>query len=242
LAQGEVSIGRKLLAEFMGSAFLVIAAISPTILANDVLHAEPLLAVLSDSLAVAFVLFALIEALGPVSGCHINPAVTLSMFVAKKIDIGTGIEYVAVQVAGGIVGTMCSHLMYYHINPILLTISGVERSGGCFFAEFLGTFFLLMVIYGCSKNNSRVTSLAVALVVGGLLLTTSSTMFANPAVTIARMFTYAMAGIEPSDAAIFVFAQFLGSLAATGLSLYLYSPPKDRALVNRSSPMATDGS
>lgn len=212
----------------MGSAFLVIAAISPTILGYDVLHAETLLAVLCDALAVAFVLFALIEILGPVSGCHINPAVTLSMFVTKKIGIRTGIEYVAVQVAGGIIGTICSHLMFYHINPILLTISRVERPGGSYFAEFLGTFLLLTTIYGCTKNNSRFTSLVIALLVGGMLLTTSSTMFANPQVTIARMFTYAIAGIDPDDAVFFVLAQILGSLAATGFSLYIYSPPKEK--------------
>jgi len=212
----------------MGSAFLVIAAISPTILAYDMLRAEPVLAVLLDSLAVAFVLFSLIETLGPVSGCHLNPAVTLSMFITKKIDVRTGIEYVAVQIAGGLLGTICSHLMFYHVYPILLTISRVERPGGNYFAEFLGTFLLLTAISGCAKNNSRLASLAIAFVVGGLLLTTSSTMFANPQVTIARMFTYAMAGIEPSDAAIFVLAQVLGSLAATGFSIYLYNPLSDR--------------
>jgi len=222
LAQSEVSIGRKLLAEFVGSTFLVIAAISPTILAYNVLHAESMLAVLSDSLAVAFMLFALIEVLGPVSGCHINPAVTLSMFITKKIDIKTGIEYVAVQISGGILGTICSHLMFYNINPILLTISTVERPGGCYFAEFLGTFLLLTTIYGCTNNNSRLMSLVVSLLVGGMLLTTSSTMFANPQVTIARIFTYAIAGIEPYDAAFFVFVEILGSLAATGFSLYLF--------------------
>jgi len=222
LARSEISIGRKLLAEFVGSAFLVIAAISPTILAYNVLNAEPILAVLSDSLAVAFVLFALIEMLGPVSGCHINPAVTLSMFITKKIDGKTGIEYVAVQIAGGILGTVCTHLMFYNINPILLTISTVERPEGSYFAEFLGTFLLLTTIYGCTRNNSSSMSLVVALLVGGMLLTTSSTMFANPQVTIARMFTYAIAGIEPDDAAFFVFAQVLGSLVATGFSLYLF--------------------
>jgi len=212
----------------VGSAFLVIAAISPTILGYDVLHAETLLVVLCDALAVAFMLFALIEILGPVSGCHINPAVTLSMIIIKKIDIRTAIGYVVVQIAGGILGTICSHLMFYHINPILLTISSVERPGGSYFAEFLGTFLLLTTIYRCMKNNSKLTSLAIALLVGGMLLTTSSTMFANPQVTIARMFTYAIAGIDPDDAIFFVFAQVLGSLAATGFSLYLYSPLYER--------------
>jgi len=217
-------MGRKLLAEFVGSAFLVIAAISPTILGYDVLHTETMLAVLSDALAVAFVLFALIEMLGSVSGCHINPAVTLSMLLTKKIDLKTAMGYVAVQIPGGILGTICSHLMFYQINPTLLTVSGIERPFGCYFAEFLGTFLLLTAIYGCMKNNSKLTSLAIALLVGGLLLTTSSTMFANPQVTIARMFTYAIAGIKPSDAVFFVFAQVLGSLAATGFSLVIFRP------------------
>jgi len=224
LAQSGIGLGHKLLAEFVGSAFLVIAAISPTILAYNVIQAETMLAVLSDALAVAFVLFALIEMLGSVSGCHINPAVTLSMLLTKKIDPKTAIAYIGVQIPGGILGTICSHLMFYQINPILLTISTVERPCGCYFAEFLGTFLLLATIYGCTQNNSKLASLSIALLVGGLLLTTSSTMFANPQVTIARVFTYAIAGIKPSDAVFFVFAQVLGSLAATGFSLVIYRP------------------
>jgi glycerol uptake facilitator-like aquaporin len=222
----EVSMGRKLLAEFVGSALLVVAAISPTILAYDWIQTETMLAVLSDALAVAFALIALIEMLGPVSGCHINPAVTLSMMLTKKIDIKTGVAYITVQIPGGIVGTILSHLMYYQIRPVLLTISTVNRcgAGGCYFAEFLGTFFLITTIYGCTKHNSKLTSMIIGLLVGGLLLTTSSTMFANPQVTIARMFTYAIAGIQPSDAIFFIFAQVLGSLAATAFSLYLFSP------------------
>lgn len=224
MAQSEIGLGHKLLAEFVGSAFLVIAAISPTILAYDVIHADTMLAVLSDALAVAFMLFALIEVLGSVSGCHINPAVTLSMLLTKKVDFKTAMAYVAVQIPGGILGTVCSHLMFYQMNPILLTISTVERPCGCYFAEFLGTFLMLTTIYGCMKNKSKFTSLVIALLVGGLLLTTSSTMFANPQVTIARMFTYAIAGIRPSDGIFFIFAQVLGSLAATGFSLVIFRP------------------
>ena len=165
MAQSGIGLGHKLLAEFVGSAFLVIATISPTILAYNVIQAETMLAVLSDALAVAFVLFALIEMLGSVSGCHINPAVTLSMLLTKKIDPKTAIAYIGVQIPGGILGTICSHLMFYQINPILLTISTVERPCGCYFAEFLGTFLLLATIYGCTQNNSKLASLSIALLV-----------------------------------------------------------------------------
>jgi len=230
-------VGRKLLAEFVGSAILVVAAISPTILAYNVLQAALPLAVLFDAIAVAFVLFMLIETLGPVSGCHINPAVTITMMVTKATDVGTGIRYIVVQIVGGLVGTISSHLMFYHLEPVLFTISSVERPGGCYFAEFLGTFLLLMTIYACTKNDSKLTSLVVGLLVGGFLLTTSSTMFANPQVTIARIFTYAIAGIRPIDALFFIMAEIFGALTAAWISRYLYFGSKNTCMDETSFSM-----
>jgi len=217
-----IAIGQKLLAEFLGSATLVFTAISPTILAYNILNAAIPLAVLCDALAIAFVLIALIEVLGPVSGCHINPAVTMAMMVRKEIDFGTGFWYIVAQMLGGLAGTVSSHLMFYNWNPTIFVISAIERTGGCYYAEFLGTFLLITTIYGLTRNNSKLTSLAIGLLVGGLLLTTSSTMFANPQVTIARVFTYAIAGICPRDALFFIIAQVLGSLVAVGVSAYLF--------------------
>jgi len=219
-------IGRKLTAELIGSMFLVIAAISPTILGYNILHAGVPMSVLYDGIAVGFMLFALIEALGPVSGCHINPAVTIAMMMTKDIPLRSGCLYIIVQIIGGMLGIIASHLMFYHVVPTLITISDVTRPFGCYLAEYLGTFLLVMTIYGCMRNKSDRTGLVVGLLVGGSIIATSSTMFANPQVTIARMFTYAIAGIRPTDASVFIIAEILGALTAAEISRYLYPHPK----------------
>lgn len=219
---------RELLAELLGSMVLVVAAVSPTILAYDILGSSVQLAVLYDGVAVGCVLFALVESLGPVSGCHINPAVTLALVVTRDLDVKTGFRYVLAQISGGLLGVVCSSLMFYGLSPkysklsSLLTISSISRPSGCYFAEYLWTFILILTIYGCKRNGSRFTSLAVALLVGGAILTTSSTMFANPQVTIARVFTPAIAGIQPPDAVGFVLAEVLGALTAAKLSSHLF--------------------
>ena len=219
----ESRIGPKLVAEFIGSAVLVIAAISPTILGYNVLKAGVALSVLYDGIAVAFVLFVLVELLGPVSGCHINPAVTVAMMCTKDIRPRLGCYYVGIQFFGGIVGMLATHLMFYHEVPTLITISSVARPQGSYLAEFLGTFMLVLVIYGCIRKESRFTSLAIGLLVGGFVITISSTMFANPQVTFARIFTYAIAGVRPLDAAIFVPIEIFGGVIAAYTAGYLFS-------------------
>jgi glycerol uptake facilitator-like aquaporin len=213
---------QKLCAEFLGSLILVVTAISPTILGYQVFGGSVALAVLMDAIAVGFVLFVLIEIFGPVSGCHINPAVTLSMMVSRRMNVGTGIWYVIVQFLGGIAGTMVSHLMFIHEKfYTFLTISEVTRTGGTYIAEFLGTFMLVLIIYGCTYTKSNRAGMTIGFFVGGFLITTSSTMFANPQVTVARIFTFAIAGIRPADAAVFVLMEILGALAATFVAGFL---------------------
>ncbi len=112
--------------------------------------------------------------------------------------------------------------MFYHVVPTLITISDVTRPFECCLAEYLGTFLLVMTIYGCMRNKSDRTGLVVGLLVGGSIIATSSMMFANPQVTIAKMFTYAIAGIRPTDASVFIIAEILGALTAAEISRYLY--------------------
>ena len=188
------TLTQKLCAEYLGSLILVFTAISPIILGYHVLNATVALAVLMDAIAVGFVLFVLIEILGPVSYCHINPAVTLSMMVSKNMDNKTGMLYIIFQFLGGITGTLFSHLMFIHEKCFkLLTISKVPRSGGTYIAEFIGTFMLVLVIYGCIHKKSDRSVMIIGFLVGGFLITTSSTMFANPQVTFGRIFTFAIA-------------------------------------------------
>ena len=217
-------LGRQLSAEFFGSLILVFTAISPIILGYNVLDTGIGLAVLMDAVAVGFVLFVLIETLGPISGCHLNPAVTLAMVVAKQIDSHTATRYVVVQIVGGLLGTLASHAMFIgHDFFQWIAISEVARGGGAFFAEFVGTFTLIVVIFGTIRNQSTQAGLIIGLLVGGFLITTSSTMFANPQVTLARIFTWAMAGVRPLDALIFIVVQIVAALAGTRFSMYLFS-------------------
>lgn len=216
-------LARQLTAEFLGSLLLVFTAISPIILGFNVLDAGIATAVLMDAIAVGFVLFVLIETLGPISGCHLNPAVTLAMFLTKRINGRTGVLYVMVQLVGGLLGTIASHAMFIgHDFFQWVAISTVARGGGAFWAEFVGTFVLILVIFGTIHHRSAQPGLIIGLLVGGFLITTSSTMFANPQVTIARVFTWAMAGIRPFDAVIFVVVQITAVFVATPIAAYLF--------------------
>lgn len=109
---------------------------------------------------------------------------------------------------------LATHLMFYDSNPTLLTISNNVKTPGLYFAEFIGSFIMIGVIYGCIRGSSKHTSLSVSYIVGGMLITTSSTMYANPAVTLDRMFTYAICGIAPSSTLMFIIMELLGAICA----------------------------
>lgn len=216
-------LARQLTAEFLGSLLLVFTAISPIVLGFNVLDAGIATAVLMDAIAVGFVLFALIETLGPISGCHINPAVTLAMMLTRRMDRRTGLRYMVVQTVGGLLGTVASHAMFIgHDFFQWVAISDIARSGGAFWAEFVGTFVLILVIFGTIHHRPAQPGLIIGLLVGGFLITTSSTMFANPQVTVARVFTWAMAGIRPLDAVVFVGVQLTAVFAATPVAAFLF--------------------
>ena len=212
--QTEYTISAQILSEYLGSLFLVMAAISPLILFHQVLEAGIGIAVLADALAVGFILFALIEIFAPISGAHFNPAVSLAMVLGGKISWKGASIYILAQVAGGLTGTLCSHLMFYHEIPKLIAVSEVTRPGGNYFSEILCTFVLVLAILLLVHNKSDKISLAVGMLVGGQLIATSSTMFANPQVTLARMFTYAAAGVTPFDGAVFILMEVIGAVLA----------------------------
>ena len=221
------SLQQKLLAEFIGSLILVFTAISPVILGFNVLKSGVAVAVLFDALAVGFVLFVLIETLGPVSQAHFNPAVTVAMLTAGKIEARTAVLYIVVQIIGGFIGIIAAHAMFIGNDFFQwIAISEVSRNGGTFFAEFVGTFMLVFVIFGTMYNKSKHPSMIIGLLVGGFLITTSSTMFANPQVTIARMFTWAIAGIKPADAAVFIIVQFAAAIVAAKVAGYVFITQK----------------
>ena len=195
--RAEYSVTAQLLSEYLGSLFLVMAAISPIILFNRVLNAGIALAVLADVLGVGTILFALIEMFGPVSGAHFNPAVTLATVICGTMSWRRAALYILMQIDGGLTGMIFSHLMFYHEIPRLVAVSEVTRVGGSYFAEILCTFILILTILLLVQRRSKKISIVVGLLVGGQLIATSSTMFANPQVTLARMFTYSAAGVKP---------------------------------------------
>lgn len=210
----EFTESAKVISEFIGSAILVMVAISPIILFHSVMGMTIGLAVLADAVAVGFVLFVLIEMFGPVGGAHFNPAVSVAMLAAKKINARTAVLYSIAQITGGMVGMLTSHLMFYHEIQKIAEVSEVTRNGGAYFAEFVGTFVLVLAILVLVTIRSKKLPLAIGLLVGGMLMATSSTMFANPQVTIARVFTYSAAGVRPTDALVFIVVEITGALVA----------------------------
>ena len=204
----------ELVAEFLGSMFLVMAAVASMIMFAEVFEATKAVAVLANAVAVAFVLCALIEMFGPISGAHFNPVVTTIMLLEKKIRASKAVLFMLFQFVGGIVGTALSRLMFLDNVGSLLAVSDNVRNDYVFFGEIFGTFILVLAILLLVKSQSNKISIILGLLVGGQLMSTSSTMFANPQVTVARMFTDTTSGIRPTDGAIFIAMQIIGALLA----------------------------
>jgi glycerol uptake facilitator-like aquaporin len=217
---------RRLTAEFTGSAFLVAGIVGSGIMAER-LTDDPGLQLLQNAAATAGVLLALILALGPASGAHFNPAVTLVDRAFGGIDTRTAALYMLCQVAGAILGAIVANAMF---DLPLVEWSTTARSGGnIWFAEGIATLGLLVVIFGVVRSGrSALAAFAVAGYIAGAYYFTSSTSFANPAVTIGRAFSNTFAGISPTSVPMFIVAELVGALAATGLIFVLYPRPDDQ--------------
>jgi len=200
--------------EFLGSMFIVIAAVAPMILFVEIFKTDIAIAVLADAIALGFVLFALIEIFGPICTSFFNPVVTMALAINKEISYQKAIGFIISQIFGGIAGVISVHLMFINEIPKIVYISSIVRNSGNYFAEIIGTIILVLAIFSLVHQKSDRVSLIVGLLVGGMVLSTSSTMFANPQVTIARIFTYSTAGIRPLDALIFIIMQIIGAYLA----------------------------
>jgi len=221
----ESANGRELLAEFVGSLFLTMTIIASGILGMKLSGGDVGLTVLVIALTTGFVLFTMVEIFGSVSGCHINPAVTISVLITKGMSITKGIEYMVAQILGGIFAAVLAHAMY---GLPLLTISTVSRGGiGIALGEFIATFGLLIVIFGCIRSGSKLTSLAIGLYVAAGIYFTSSTCFANPQVTIGRIFTDTITGICPADGVTFLVMEVLAAIVATAFYRYVWPTPSE---------------
>jgi len=209
----KVSLARRTVAEFLGTAFLVAAVIGSGIMADRLSNGNVALALLANTIATGAALVALIAAFGPISGAHLNPVVSLMDALEKGLSWRETPFYVSGQILGGIFGTVVVHLMF---GLRILSVSHHVRSGPAqVLSEFVATFGLVSIIWGCSRRRPD----AIPFVVGAYIMAaywfTASASFANPAVTIARCLSDTFAGIRPIDVPWFVLAQFLGGIAAT---------------------------
>ena len=210
-------LSRRLIAEAVGTAFLLAAVVGSGIMADRLFAGDQGLALLANSLATGAALVALIHTFGPVSGAHFNPVVTLA--ARGDLPRWSIAWYIAAQLAGAMLGVWMAHAMF---GERLFMLSHHGRSGAAqWFSEFIATFGLLAVITGCSRRRSEAVPFAVAAYIVAAYWFTASTSFANPAVTIARAFTDTFSGIRPGDVPGFVVAQLLGGLSAVSLLRWL---------------------
>jgi glycerol uptake facilitator-like aquaporin len=226
----------KLTAEFLGSAFLVAAVIGSGIMGERLAGGNAAIALLANTIATGAALVALILTFGPISGAHFNPAVTLADAVEHGIPWPEAVAYILAQCAGGIAGAVIAHLMF---GLRWYTLSSHSRHGWALvLSEFVATFGLVSVIWGCTRLRSGAVPFAVASYITAAYWFTASTSFANPAVTIARSLSDTFAGIKVSDVPPFIAAQLAGALAATFLFRWLVpnlSAYADRVVMPHSS-------
>ena len=213
------SLPQRLTAEALGTALLLATVVGSGIMGEALAGGNVAIALLGNTIATGAILVVLILIFGPISGAHFNPAVTFSFALQGTIDRPVALAYVAAQVAGGLLGVLAAHAMF---EQPWLAVSVNERSGAAkLFAEFIATFGLVATILGCLKARPAAVPFAVGLFITAGYWFTSSTSFANPAVTIARSFTDSFSGIRPLDAPGFIAAQLVGALAATLLFRWL---------------------
>ena len=214
-----LSLAKRVTSEAVGTALLVATVVGSGIMAERLSGGNIALALLANTLATGAALVALILTFGPISGAHFNPVVTFADALERGIPWKEAPAYVVAQVLGGVAGTMCAHMMF---GLPILSASRHARSGTAqLFSEFVATFGLLAVIWGCSRLRSSVVAFAVGSYITAAYWFTASTSFANPAVTIARSLSDTFAGIRPADVAGFILAQFLGGITATLLFRWL---------------------
>ena len=209
------ALGQLALCEFIATALLLIAVVGSGIMAERLRGGNVAKALLGNSIATGGALVALILTFGPVSGAHMNPAVTIASMLADGLPRRIAGTYIAAQIVGGFVGVWIAHVMFE--VPVLQIGQHVRTGSGQWVAEAVATFGLLAVIWGCRAHAASLTAVAVAAYITGAYWFTASTSFANPAVTLARALTDSFAGIRPLDAPGFIAAQAAGLLIALPL-------------------------
>ena len=205
-------LGRRLVAEGVGSFFLFACVIGSGIMGANLSGGNDAVALLGNTIATGAILFVLITMLGPISGAHMNPAVSLVAATRGELRGSDAIAYIAVQLAFGVLGAWAAHLMF---DLPTLQFSLKARTGlGQWTGEAIATFGLILTIIGTVKHRPQWVPASVALYITAAYWFTSSTSFANPAITVARSLSDTFAGIAPVDVPLFVVAQLLGAKLA----------------------------
>ena len=204
---------RRLFAEWLGTLFLLATVVGSGIMAERLSGGNVAIALLGNSIPTGAILVVIILIFGPISGAHFNPAVTLAFALRREISPRDSVMYVAAQVTGGIVGVIIAHAMFD--NPLIDPSTTARTGTGQWIGEFVATFGLVAAILGCLKSRPEAVPFAVGLFITAGYWFTSSTSFANPAVTIARGLTDTFSGIDPAHVVAFIAVQLLGAAAAT---------------------------
>ena len=222
------TLARRVVAEALGTAMLLAAVVGSGIMAERLAGGNVAVALLANTIATGAALVALILTFGTISGAHFNPAVTVCDAWQKGISRRDAAAYLVAQIIGAFAGVAAANVMFE--LPIFFASQKIRTGAAQWFSEFIATFGLLAVIWGCSRlRSSIVTPFAVAAYIVAAYWFTASTSFANPVVTLARSMSDTFAGIRPADAPAFIIAQFLGASAATVLFRWLAPIGKDEA-------------
>lgn len=202
---------------------LFATVIGSGIMAEKLAGGNVAVALLGNTMATAAMLFVLITMLGPISGAHFNPAVSLVMAVRRELGWREVLPYVLVQIGFGILGAWAAHVMFD--LPVLQTSVKARTGIGQWTGEAIATFGLILTIIGTARHRPQWIPASVALYIAAAYWFTSSTSFANPAITIGRSMTNSFSGIAPADAPMFIFSQLLGALLAASIGGQLFAQP-----------------
>ncbi len=225
-----MSLSRRLTAEGIGTALLLASVVGSGIMGESLAGGNVAIALLANTIATGAALVALILTFGGISGAHFNPAVTVADAFLGGLSWRDVPLYIAAQIGGAFLGVASAHMMFS--KPLFFASQHARAGNAQLFSEFVATFGLLSVIWGCARLRSSAVPFAVAAYITAAYWFTASTSFANPAVTLARAASDTFSGIRPSDAPGFIIAQLLGAMAATLLFRWLVpSLPKDAASV-----------
>jgi glycerol uptake facilitator-like aquaporin len=219
---------RRLLAEAVGTAFLLATVVGSGIMAERLAGGNIAIALLGNTIPTGAILVVLILVFGPVSGAHFNPAVSFAFALRRELPWPLFAAYVTAQIIGALIGVWAAHVMFD--SPVWQVSTHVRAGPGQWFAEFVATFGLLAAIFGCLARTPQAIPYAVGLYITAAYWFTASTSFANPAVTIARALSDSFAGIAPASVPAFIAAQLLGALAALAFARWLFVPPLSAAV------------